>query len=204
MGYSDNLHLDRYLSPRQGSPELLWYHRTGWLTAMHNSYFRRYILSMVLQWYGFVSSFALGSTAVCVDLSKSERKSCAHKYNHVRASYSGWIEAWPPYDNFINVHSFSVLFLQGLRKQLYTTVERIPTSFVKEHLYRKFLLFISSHLKETSSTCSVRLLTTFELPHFTATDDLPKVAVALTRYLHSFSSLAVVMHFWVFSHPLTY
>ena len=56
-------------------------------------------------------------TAVCVDLAKSERKAVHMNIVMWRASYSGWIEAWP--HNFIHVHSFLVLVLQGLRKQLY-------------------------------------------------------------------------------------
>jgi len=50
-------------------------------------------------------------------LQKSERKSCGMNIIMCRASYSGWMEAWP--HNFIHVHSFLVLVLQGLSKKLY-------------------------------------------------------------------------------------
>jgi len=40
---------------------------------------------------GWLARRAIG-TAVCVDLAKSERKSCVHEYIIIcRASYSGWI-----------------------------------------------------------------------------------------------------------------
>jgi len=74
----------------------------------------RLSLVKTLNWL-ISTSVKIEFTAACVDLAKSEQKSCAHEYNH-----SGWIEAWP--HNFIHVHSFLVLVLHGLRKQLYPKV----------------------------------------------------------------------------------
>ena len=50
-------------------------------------------------------------------LANSERKAVHMNIIMCRASYSGWTEAWP--HNFIHEHSFLVLVLQGLHKQLY-------------------------------------------------------------------------------------
>ena len=81
------------------------------------------IVMMLSVWQIFIALLELKlkdsctDTAVCVDLANQNGKALHMTIIMCRASYSGWIEAWP--HNFIHVHSFFVLVLQGLRKQLY-------------------------------------------------------------------------------------
>ena len=99
-----------------------------------------FMYSLGLHPWEYINQYILHSgykshTAVCID---SEGKSCAHEYNHVRASYSGWIEAWP--HNFIHVHSFLVLVLQGLSKQLYTLESHGTTITCHNHVCNNLFL----------------------------------------------------------------
>jgi len=114
-GYSDKFapSSTAIFLPRQGSTELLWYHRTGWLTTMHNSYFS--------SWY-HAGSYMYVDCRNCPISIIANHFLLFHKFKTLGSGDCSWCSG---------------------TRQYYPAVERIPTSFVKERLYRKVLNFLS-------------------------------------------------------------